>query len=241
MFDQAGGETHLVVADAGHGCDRHRDEHEWHAEADHEEAGEQVGQVEAVDRDLCEQEQADAQQRHPDEQHRLDADAVDEHGRDVRPDDRRARHGQVAEPGLERRHVQHQLHVQREQQEHREQHRAQDEPGHVRTEHGSNPEDRERDERLVAAALPGEERSEQRGRDGERRPRGQRAPAPLVGLGDPEHEHDQRRSDQHGAEYVERLRPQVAALHHPHRREDQRDDPDGNVDEEDPLPASEGR
>ncbi len=62
------------------------------------------------------------------------------------------------------------------------------------------------------------------------------APAPLVTLGDPEHERGQTGGDEDRAERVERLHPRVLALAEQHRRERERGQADGDVDEEDPLP-----
>ena len=61
-------------------------------------------------------------------------------------------------------------------------------------------------------------------------------PAPVVALGDPEHEDAETRGDEHGAEDVEARLALVAALGEQDRGSDQRDDPDRDVDEEDPGP-----
>ena len=64
-------------------------------------------------------------------------------------------------------------------------------------------------------------------------------PAPVVALGDAEHEDAEPGGDEQGAEDVEARLALVAALGEKHRRHDQRDDPDRDVDVEDPRPRQE--
>ena len=94
---QPGREAGLRRLDAGEGGDRDRHEREAHPDRDHQEAGKQVGDVRAVRRDLREERDARGQERHPGHEHRLHADAGHELRRDGRPDDRRARDGEVGE------------------------------------------------------------------------------------------------------------------------------------------------
>ena len=74
--DQPGGEAGLGVAHSGQRGDRDRHEREAQSDRDQEEAGQQVGRVRAVDRDLCEVDEPGGEHRHAGDQHRLDADAV---------------------------------------------------------------------------------------------------------------------------------------------------------------------
>ena len=71
---------------------RNRNRHEREAEPDrnHQEPGQQVSPVRAADRDLCGVHEARCQRRHPDDEHRLDADPIHELRRDARPHDRRS-------------------------------------------------------------------------------------------------------------------------------------------------------
>ena len=67
------------------------------------------------------------------------------------------RDGDVRDTRLERRVPEHLLHVEREHQEHREERRAEDEPGDVRARDGLDPEDRERHERVLGDGLAHDE------------------------------------------------------------------------------------
>ena len=154
--------------------DRDRHEREAHADADDQEAGQQVDRVGAVDRHLGEVDEPDREQGHSDHQHGLDAQLGDETLRDRGGDDDRQRDGEVAEAGLHRREAQHLLHVERQQEEHPEDHRPQAEADDVRARERAPLEDREGDERRVRAA------SRSRGRPPSARPtrRRRRSSAP---------------------------------------------------------------
>ena len=118
--------------DARERGDRDRDEGEAEPDADQEEAGQQVGDVRAVDRDLREVDEPGGEQPHAAREHGLDAELRHERLRDARRDDRRQRDGEVADPGLERREAEDLLHVEREQEEHPEDDRAEPEADDVR-------------------------------------------------------------------------------------------------------------
>ena len=60
---------------------------------------------------------------------------VDERLRDAGRDDRRQRDREVAEAGLERGEPDHLLHVERKEEEHPEDRRAEQQPDHVRARH----------------------------------------------------------------------------------------------------------
>ena len=96
------------------------------------------------------QDEPQGHHRHADDERRLHSDPGHGRGGDVRPDDRRARDGEIADTGLQRREVEDLLHVERQHQEHREQRRAQDEHDDVGRGQGLQPEDRERHQRMPA-------------------------------------------------------------------------------------------
>ena len=99
-------------------------------------------------------------------------------------------------------------------------------------------EDREPDERLGRAALDHDEPDEQDGGDGEDAEHLSGAPARLGRADDAVDERDQAARHRDRAGDVEALvRVLVARLGHEAQREDERDDPDGDVDEEDPRPG----
>ena len=83
---------------AGERRDRDRHEREPEPDRDQQEAGEEVAEVRAVGRHLGEVEKPRGEGRHPRDEHRLHADAVDELGGDRRPQDCRPRDREVATP-----------------------------------------------------------------------------------------------------------------------------------------------
>ena len=108
--------------------------------------------VRAADRDLREVRDAGGEERHAGDEHGLDADAGHQLGRHRRPDDRGAGHRQVRDARPQRRVAEHLLHVERQHQEHREQHGPERQARDVRAGHGAQAEDRERHERIARRA-----------------------------------------------------------------------------------------
>ena len=184
--EQPGGEPGLVLGDAGEAGDRDRDEGEGRPGSGDEERPGEVAPEVPVDRDLGRPEHAAADQRHPDRHARASAEprvtsACDEAGERDRGERRR----QPGEPGLERRVAEHLLHVQRADEDEREE---------ARRRAGGRPRSRRRAScsRKIRSGISGastrvsidQERDEQRRRRGEQRDRPRRAPADLRRLRD---------------------------------------------------------
>src|SRR5262249_22252313 len=99
------------------------------------------------------------------------------------------------------------------------------------------PEDRERDERILHALLPDHEGDEQGGSDHEDADRPGGRPAPAVALRDAEHEGRKAPGHENSARDVEALTVLVEALREEERAQDERRDPHRDVHEEDPRPG----
>ena len=148
-----GGQAGLVVLDARHRGDRHRHEREAEADRGQQRREQDVGHVVAVRRDLREPDQPARGQQQAGDQHRLEAEAGRQPGGQAGRDDDAAGQRQVGEPGLERVVAEHLLHVQRDEEEHREQRRRDEQRRQVDAGDRPVPEDaRERDERRAAAS-----------------------------------------------------------------------------------------
>ena len=99
--------------------------------------------------------------------------------------DHGSRREEKRQPGLQRRVVQHLLHVQRQQEEVREDDRAEQEAGDVRAGDGSQAEDAERDHRRLLPLLDRDEGDEQHGGGDEHADRPPARPADVGRLRDP--------------------------------------------------------
>src|SRR6266511_802923 len=236
--DEPGREPRVLAGDAGQSGDRHGDEREPEPDADQQETGQEVAEVGAVRRDLREVREAAAEEAHPDGEDRLHAHPRDERLGDPRGDDGGQCDGQVADAGLQGREAEHLLHVEREQEEHSEHHRPQAEADHVRGRRRPPAEEAERDERRARAVLDPEERGHEDGRACERSDRLHGRPAVVRRLREAVDEEHEAAGHGDSAGGVEVPRHRVrAALTHVARHEGQRSEADGDVDEEDPLPA----
>src|SRR3954447_23430880 len=121
-------------------------------------------------------------QQQPADQRPLEADAGHEHrGQAGRHDDPEGQR-QVGEAGLQRAVAEHVLHVERHEEEHREQRHRHQQRDHVGARQRPVPEDPERDERALRAALDQEEAREEQQRDRDERDRLGRAPAGVDGV-----------------------------------------------------------
>ena len=133
--------------------------------------------------------------------------------------------------------MQHLLHVQGADEDEREEAAAQQQPRHVRTGERPQPEDRQRQQRILDPALDHQERDQQR--DGRRqqrdRPRG--APAVLRCLRDRVHEqHESAGAGDRAGSVEPPTRCGEPAVGHDPRREQQRGRADRDVQVEDVLP-----
>ncbi len=138
--------------------------------------------------------------------------------------------------------MEHLLHVQREEEEHREDGGAEQEPDHVRACERSVPEDPQRHQRRLGARLDHEEDGDQRCGSEQEADRRSRSPVMLVGRHDRIDEQRQTRGDGDGSGDVEPPVAEVGTrLLQQHRREHHRRRADRHVDEEDPRPAEVAR
>ena len=160
----------------------------------------------------------------PDRQDRLEAEPGDELAAEPRRDDDRQRQRQVGEAGVDRAVAEHLLHVEGDEEEHREQRGAEQEPDDVRAGQGPQPEDPEGNQRRLRAQLDGDEGADQ-GR-GERQQADDLggAPARAAGVEQRVGEHREAGGDGHRAGGVEVARRRLgAALGDQAGRERQRD------------------
>src|SRR5215218_8180669 len=236
--DQAAGEALLAVLDAGDGGDRHRHEGEAEADGGEQRGAEDVGEEGAVDRDLAEPEQPRRDQDHAGGEDRLEPDLGHQARGDPGREDDRDRQRQVGEAGLDRAVAEHLLHVERDEEEHREERGADQDPDHVGAGDRPQAEDREGDERRLRAALDRDEGDQQDRGGGEDTDRLRRAPAGVFGVEQGEDEGGEAEGDRRRAGDVEvaHLLLGVGFGDQP-RRQRGGGDPDRDVDPQHPLPA----
>ena len=160
--DQPGRQAGLVGPHPGDRGDRGRDEREAQADRREQRREQDVADVGSARRDLGEPEGARCHEQQARDQHGLEPDPRDELGRHPGAHDDRERQRDVGQARLERLVAQHLLHVQRDEEEHREQRDPDQQPGDVRSAQGAQPEDAERHQRLGRARLDHQERGEQR-------------------------------------------------------------------------------
>jgi hypothetical protein len=110
---------------------------------------------------------------------RLGADAGEQLGRDARSDDEATRQRQVGDTRLDRRVAEHGLHVEREEEEHRQEAGDRHQLGGVGGGDALDLQDRERDERVAHAQLVEQEPGEKHRGAGEPGDRAPRAPADV--------------------------------------------------------------
>ena len=188
--------------------------------------------------DLREPDEGGGDKQHAHRRHLLEADPRDQLRRDPGRQDDRDRQRQVGEPGLDRAVPEHLLHVQRDEEEHREQRSSHEQADDVRSPERPQPEDAEGHQRTAGAELdrdePGDERD--RGDQEPDRPRG--APAGAVCVEQRVDEQRQAGGDAHPDGEVEvpprGVRP---ALGNQRGRDRRGDEPDRDVDPQHPLPA----
>ena len=168
----------------------------------------------------------------------LKPDSRDELGGGARRDDDPHRQRQVGDPGLDRRVAQHVLQVERDEEEHREQRHADQQPDDVGAAQGSVSEDRERHQRITLAALNCHERDQQHPGCGQADDRPGRSPADADRVHDGVDEQRQPRGDGDRPGDVERVAGLLAAaLAERAGGERGRDQADRDVDEQHPAPA----
>src|SRR5215218_8405471 len=219
--DQARGQTGLVRLNPADRRDRHRDERQ--AEADRREQGREqdVADEAAVHVDLREPDKPGGGDEQAGDEHGLEAEAGDQWSARAGGEDDPDRERQVREAGLERRVPEHVLHVQRDEEEHREQRGSDQDGGHVDAGDRAHPEDAgERHQRSGLAPLDQVEAGDQRQRDRAEAERLRRVPAGAVGVDQRVHEQRQAGGDRYGAGHVEVALARVARLGQQARRED---------------------
>ena len=157
---------------------------------------------------------------------------------DGREHDDRQRQRDVGDTGLERRIVQDLLHVQRQQEELREQRGREQQPADVRSGKRPKAEDPHRQERRLRAQLDDDERDDQRCGGTQQGNRRDGAPAALGCARHPVDEQHQPAGDRRGAGRVEVAMIELGtALTQQPWTDPKNQRSDGNVDEEDPRPA----
>ena len=180
--------------------------------------------------------------QHADREDAADADPRHEVLRDRGHRDDRERERQVRRAGLQRGVVQNLLHVQREQEELREDGRTREKRGHVRARQRAQPEDPHRQERCGRPQLDDHEGGDERRRCGEQAGGGGRCPAMLARPGQRVDEQHEAARDRAGSGRVEVAMIEIrAALAQQQRRQNEHDRARRHVDEEDPRPAERAR
>ena len=173
-------------------------------------------------------------QREPRRHERPAADAVGERSRDRSHEHRHQRPREDAQPGAERRVALRGLEELAEQEDRAEHPEVHEQGCAVRGREGPVAEEAHREHRLRRAALPGDECREECCADRERGDDRRARPAVAVSVDEPPDDPEQPSARQCEAGDVERLvRPGALAEK---RREREQDDPDGDVQPEDPLP-----
>ena len=160
--DEPAREPLLSLLDSGHRRDRRGDEAKPESDRREQRRPEDVGDEAAADGDLAEPDEAECDERHPRREDRLEAEPGDELPAEAGRDDDRQRQRQVGEPGVDRAVAEHLLHVEGDEEEHREERGAYEESDGVGSGQGSETEDPERDQRCIRAALDRDECSDQR-------------------------------------------------------------------------------
>jgi len=122
--DQPGGDAGIRLADAGEATDRDRNERQRKPDSAEQERGEEIAEVMPMHGQPREEDEGYRREEKPSGQDAADPDPRHQHLRNGREADDRKRQCDVRDAGLERRVVQHLLHVQREQEELRENRRA---------------------------------------------------------------------------------------------------------------------
>ena len=146
--------------------------------------------------------------------------------------------GQEGKTDLERAVAEHQLQVERRQEEPREHRSRPQNADDVRGRDVAQAEEAEWHERRVDARLEHEERRQQRDRAPEQAERLRRGPAGLVPVDDRVDREDQRRGHRHRAANVETPRAGEASRRRQQsQREQDHGDADREVDQEDPVPV----
>jgi hypothetical protein len=142
------------------------------------------------------------------------------------------------EAGVDRAVAEDLLHVEGDEEEHREQRGADEQPDHVGAGQRPDSEDRERHQRFGRAQLDRDEQREQQCREDDQADRLERAPAGAVGVDQRVDQGREPGGDGDGAGDVEGARPLlVAAFGDQARGEGEGDQAHRDVDPEHPLPA----
>ncbi len=236
--EQRGGEPGLIGRHAG--VRGRGDGHKHRADAqrhDHQ-AGEQVGEVGAADRDPGQVVQAPRRDQRAGDDHRSRPNPGQQLGGDASGDGDADGERQGGAAGLQRRVAQDVLHVQGEEEEHRQEAGEGDQLGKVGGGEPLDAEDRQRDERVRAALLVDHERGQQREGSGELADRAGRAPALIGCLHQRVDQQQHPAGDHDGADDVEVRERRAASLtrNQPEDRAEQ-EHGDRGVDEQHPAPA----
>jgi hypothetical protein len=228
----------LALGHVREGGDRDGGEDGADTGAEDEQPEEDVSEVAAADGHLREQERPRAQERHARRGDRPEADFKHRGLSDHHADSCRNRGYHKAGAELERRPAEHLLGVLREDERHAERDGAEAEHHEVGADKRPRAKEPQRHERRAVARLDQREGSKEPGRGGEEEDRPQAAPAGVGGFDECVDEQDERTGDgQRTGGVVAAPRQCGPALAHEYRRQCERGQADGDVNEEDPLPA----
>ena len=191
-----------------------------------------------VEVELGEQHQADGGEHHAGEDRDLRSDAGNESGEAGGRGHDAEDHRGEGEAGLQRRVAQRQRDVVGQEQEDREQSEADDGDGEERSAARAVPDDVQREQRVLDAALDHGEHGEQSQAGTDADQRGGAGPTVGLGVGETVDERHQAGDDDGGAGDVELGRVLVAGLLLEHQDcADDRDDGDRHVDVQAPAPG----
>ena len=225
-------EGHRVLHD-----DREHGERGPDAEAGDEHPSPQ-GQVRRVRAQLGHEGEADDQQRHSDDDHRLvAARAADDLPRHDRAEDQPEQERQELVARLCRTRVL-DLEVERQEDDRRAEAEGREEDGHHRRREGAVAEQVERDDRLGGPALDDHEDDEEHQADEDPAPDRRVAPVAALGEGEAEEDRDEGEDERHDAQIIDAHLP-AGPTHVGQEAPDdgQGDEADRDVDEEDPVPG----
>ena len=178
----------------------------------------------------------DRVQREPEREQCAHRHAAGQSPRERRREERDQRERQEAHAGLERRQPEDVLEVQRQVEEHREHRRRDRERRRLRADERRPAEQREVDHRRAVARLRREEHGERDHGDDEQHDDQAARPAVVVTFDQREDQGEQPDRERDHARRVEPAVLRIARLVQLAHAEDDRADPDRDVDEEDPAP-----
>src|SRR6266511_2272543 len=214
---------------------RDRGEEERHPDPREDERADQIRIRNGRRRDGRDPAEPDRLQREPDAHDPRPRDAIRERACDRRDEDRHRRPGEDAEAGAEGRVTLHGLEELREQEDRAEHAEEHEQRGDVRLRERPVAEEAHRQHRRLRAQLPEDEQGDQHRAGADRAHDLETSPADAVTADEPPDDPEQTRAREPEAGQVElRARPPALVQAAPGERDQQQ--PDRDVEPEDPLP-----